>query len=141
MRKTAFISTLFILSILLSGCIIVSSNKTHPPQQECPKPPQTNATIAEINAARGLHTDSARLEIYEAIAKRPNLSPEERIHLIEESKLNLHTDSARKQVLLILVNNHPPVVQPTPNQEVTGTLPPLAGPESDVAPNETVSEE
>lgn len=116
MRKTAFVISLFILSVSLSGCIVVSSNKTQSPNQKsdktsCIQSPQDKMTMAEIDAARGLHTDPARLEIYQAIAKRPNLSPQVRIHLIEESKRNLHTDSARKQVLLTLVNNHPPVPQ------------------------------
>ncbi len=121
MRKIAFVGTLLAVSVLLSGCIIVSSNKTQKAAKDCDTQPQTNVTIAEIDAARGLHTDSARLEIYEAIAKRPNLSPQERIHLIEESKKNLHTDSARKKVLLTLVNNPAPTPAPdTANQAAAG---------------------
>ena len=113
MKKAAFLSVLYVLPILLGGCIVVSSNKTHPPQkQECRTASPSSATIAEINAARALNTDSGRLEIYKAIAKRGNLTEQERIHLIEESKRNLHTDSARKAVLLILVNNQQQAVQP-----------------------------
>ncbi|MHC4926793.1 MAG: hypothetical protein ACYTER_05600 [Planctomycetota bacterium] len=123
MKKAAFISMLLIVPILLSGCIIISSNKTQP--KESSKTNQTNATIAEIDAARGLNSDSAKLEIYEVIAKRTNLSSQERIHLIEESEKQLHSDSAKKKVLLVLVNNQPnPVLL-----------------EQEIENNETMSEE
>ena len=150
MRKTVFVGSLFILSILLSGCIFVSSSKTEStpqghPKSPCVQAPPVNSTIAEIDAAGKLNTDSARLEIYEAIARRPNLSQRERICLINAAQKHLHTDSARKQVLLILVNNHPPAVRvrPASRQKPTAKppIPCMPEPQNDSAPKETVTEE
>ena len=119
MRKKIFISSLVLLPILLSGCIIVSSNKTQTPSQECEKAPQTNATIAEIDAAGRLISQSAQANVYKAIARRPGLTQQERIHLTNAVTKNLISESDKEEVLLILVNNHPQVVQPVPKQEIS----------------------
>ena len=134
MRKIFFVGNLFILSVLLSGCIFVSSNKTQtaPPKpsdkSSCTESPQVRATLAEINAAAKLTSQSARANIYRAIARRPGLSPQERIHLTNAITMHLTSQSDREEVLLILVNNHPTAVQPLPKQ---GTC----------VPKETLTEE
>lgn len=136
MRKTAFVGTLFIASVLLNGCIIVSSNKTQTPPETCPAPtPQTNATIAEIDAVSKLASDSARARIYKAIAERPGLSPQERIHLTKAVTTHLASHSDREKVLMALVNNHPPVPQPASKQPVSCTAE-----TEDAAPNEAAVE-
>ena len=129
MRKTALVGSLFILSILLSGCIIVSSNKTQAAQKEhakspCVEFPQAKATMAEIDAA-GKCSQSVQLGIYKAIARRPGLSPQERMHLINAVTTHLSSQSAKEEVLLALVNNPPVTVQPTPKQEITAGEEPL----------------
>ena len=118
MRKTAFIGTLLTLSVLLGGCIIFSSNKTQNPSQEC-ESPQTNPTIAEIDAAGKLISESAQANVYKAIAQRPGLTSQERIYLTNAVTKNLISESAKEEILLILVNNHPPAVQPMPEQEIS----------------------
>jgi hypothetical protein len=112
-RKKTFIS-LVLLPILLSGCIIISSNKTPAPPQECTKTPQTNATIAEIDAAGKLISQSAQANVYKAIAQRPGLTQQERIYLTNAATKHLISESAKEEILLILVNNHPPAVEPLP---------------------------
>ena len=116
MRKKMFISCLVLLPILLSGCIIISSNKTPAPPQECAETPQTNTTIAEIDAAGKLISQSAQANVYKAIARRPGLSPQERIHLTNAVSKHLISESAKEEILLILVNNHPPVVDSAPER-------------------------
>lgn len=128
MRKKLFISSLVILPILLSGCIIVSSNKTQSPPNECEKTPQTNATIAEIDAAGKLISQSAQANLYKAIARRPGLTQQERIHLTNAVTKNLISQSDQEEVLLILINNHPPALEPASKQETS-------------VPKETSSEE
>jgi hypothetical protein len=128
MRKTVLVGSLFILSILLSGCIFVSSSKTQGTPQEHPKSPcvQTppvSATIAEIDAAGKLASHSSRANIYKAIARRPGLLPQERIHLTNAITTHLASHSDREEVLLILVNNHPTPVQPAPRQSRTAKPP------------------
>jgi hypothetical protein len=140
-KKRLFVGGLFVLSIIMSGCIVVSSNKTQSPPQECPKTPQTSATIAEIDAAGKLHTDSAKLEVYRVIARRPNLSEQERIYLLNAAQRELHTDSAKKEVLMILVNNHPPIPQPAPRRTRATKLPvPCTAEPEEVAPKEPPAE-
>ncbi|MDH4203661.1 MAG: hypothetical protein OEV87_12325 [Phycisphaerae bacterium] len=106
------------LSVLQSGCIVVSSNKSCPPAKECAKTPQVSATIAEIDAAGKLHTDSAKLEVYRVIARKPNLTEQERIYLLNVAQRELHTDTAKKEVLMILINNQPQPTPPQPDEEV-----------------------
>ena len=117
MRKSVFVSVLCVLSILFSGCIVVSSNKSCPPPKECPKTPHISATIAEIDAAGKLHTDSAKLEVYRVIARRPNLTEQERVYLLNAAQRELHTDTAKKEVLMILINNHPEPAPVPPKPE------------------------
>ena len=118
MRKKLFISSLVILPVLLSGCIVVSSNKTQSPPKECEKTPHTNATIVEIDAVSKLASQSARANIYHAIAERPGLSPQERIHLTKAITTHLASQSDREEVLLVLVNNQQPAVHPAPKQGI-----------------------
>jgi hypothetical protein len=123
MRKAVSVSILCVLSVLFSGCIVVSSNKTQPASKhECPKHPQSvyspevKATMAEIDAVSKLASHSARANVLKAIARRPGLAPEERIHLTKAVSL-LASHSDREEVLMILANNHPPVVQPLPKHK------------------------
>ena len=148
MRKPIFVSSLFVLSILFSGCIFVSSNKTQaaPPKpsdtSSCVESPQVRATLAEINAAAKLTSQSARANIYKAIAKRPGLSPQERIHLTKAVTTHLNSQSAKEEVLQALVNNHPPAVQPASRQKLAAKpqIPCMAEPKKDSASTEPVAE-
>jgi len=119
MKKNAVFSILFVVCTLLSGCIIVSSNKTQKTEKENAGTPQMNATMAEIDAAGKMNTESAKSELYKAIARRPNLSEQERIYLINASQKQLHTESARKEVMMILVNNNSRPVKVQPPQQPT----------------------
>ena len=137
MRKTAFIGSLFILSVLLNGCIIVSSNKTQAPTEgsaksSCAESPQVRATLAEIDAAGKLISQSAQANIYKAIARRPGLLPQERIHLTK-AITRLISTSDKEEILLILVNNHPPAIQPAPRQKPAAKpqIPCTAEPQND----------
>jgi hypothetical protein len=119
MRKTAFVVSLLIVSVLLSGCIVVSSNKTQAPPKAkesakapCSESPQVRATLAEINAASKLMSESAKANVYRAIAQRPGLSPEERIHLTNAVTKHLMSESDKEEILLTLVNNYPPPPPP-----------------------------
>jgi hypothetical protein len=138
MRKTTFVGSLFIVSVLLSGCIVVSSSKKQLPPQEtkspCVQTPQVSATMAEIDAAGKLTSQSARANIYMAIAQRPGLAPQERIHLTNAITMHLTSQSDREEVLLTLVNNHPPAVQPVPRQI------PSQKPQNDTASEEPATE-
>ncbi|MEN8127878.1 MAG: hypothetical protein ABFR90_08765 [Planctomycetota bacterium] len=128
MRKTAFVGSLFIVSTLLSGCIFVSSSKTTPqehPKPHCVQTPPVSATIAEIDAAGKLMSPSAKANIYKAIARRPDLTTQERIHLTN-AVTHLMSPSDKEEILLILVNNHPAPVQPAPKQSRTAK-PPIPG--------------
>ena len=138
MRKTTFVGSLFIVSVLLSGCIVVSSSKKQLPPQEtkspCVQTPQVSATMAEIDAAGKLTSQSARANIYMAIAQRPGLAPQERIHLTNAITMHLTSQSDKEEVLLILVNNHPPAVQPAPRQKA------FPKPQNDTASKEPETE-
>ena len=146
MRKTTFVGSLFIVSILLSGCIFVSSSKNQSTPQEtkspCVQTPQVSATMAEIDAAGKLVSQSARANIYKAIARRPGLSPQERIHLTNAITTHLVSQSDREEVLLILVNNQPPTPRPVPRSTHTAKspVPCAAEPQKDTTPTEPAAE-
>lgn len=105
MRKSVQIGMLVVISVLLSGCIVVSSNKTQTSKEESQKSFQKSVTMVEIDSAEQLVSQSARANIYRAIAQRPNLSSEERVYLTNAVTKNLVSESDKEEILLILINN------------------------------------
>lgn len=119
MRKLFLGVGLFALSFFLSGCVVISSNKTQSVPKEHPMQVQMTSTIAEIDAVGNLVSQSARANIYRAIAQRPNLLPQERIHLVNAITTNLVSQSDIEDLLLILVNN----TSKSPEAVVTPAVP------------------
>lgn len=123
MRNATFVVSILVLSVLLSGCVVVSSNKTQSASPQKTKEnsgsqnPRVKATLAEIDAASKLTSQSARANVYKAIANRPGLSPEERIHLINAITMHLTSQTDREEVLLVLVNNYPTAVPRIPKEK------------------------
>ncbi len=76
---------------------------------------ELDSTIAEIDAVKMLGSESARLNVLRAIAHRPGLSPEARLHLIEAIHF-LGSESAREEALMILAEN-PPSPPPLPESK------------------------
>jgi hypothetical protein len=65
----------------------------------------TDATIAEINAVAKLKSDAGKLEGFLAIAGRGNLSSQSQIHLVKPVMEKLYFDSAKEEVMLVLIKN------------------------------------
>jgi hypothetical protein len=88
------------------GCVfsIGGSRGNCPPSAE-----NTNctlsSTIVEIDAAGELSSEESRLELYKALAQRPNLTSAERAHLVEAVGDNLNNEESRAEVLLLLAQN------------------------------------
>ena len=95
----------------LGGCIVSVNGDCGSKKQV--KEAQVDATIAEIDAVKMLDSDSARLNVLRAIAQRPGLSPEARLHLVESISL-LNSESAREEVLMGLAENPPMPPEPKP---------------------------
>ena len=110
MKKAVLTVVLLTLVIGVGGCN--DSAKRDRCRSKCPiRQPEPDSTIAEINAVRMLSSESARLNILTAIAARPGLSPQARIHLVQTTRF-LSSESAREQVLLTLANNSLEVLKP-----------------------------
>ena len=111
MKKTVLTTVLLTVVVGLSGCFISVNGDCGSKKQV--KGLQINSTIAEIDAVEMLGSESARLNVLRAIAQRPGLSPEARLHLIEAIG-SLGNESAREEVLMILVENPPILPEPKP---------------------------
>ena len=118
MKPVVCVVVLSAIMVGLTGCFISVNEGCKPSKGPVPAPVAVDSTIAEINAVKMLNSDSARLNVLLAIAERPGLSPQARLHLIESVKW-LNTDSAREQVLMTLARNADrpqPPQPPVPSQ-------------------------
>ena len=111
MKKAVLAMVLFGVMVGLGGCFI-SVNGDCSSKKQAQKL-QIDPTIAEIDAAKTLASDSARLNVLRAIAQRPGLSPEARVHLVEAIPV-LESQSAREEVLMGLAENPPMPQEPKP---------------------------
>ena len=93
----------------LTGCIVI--NKTDGWRGHCPPPcggqpnPELDSTMAEIEVAGRLVSDSAKKERLAAIAARPNLPEPAQMHLVETAFCHLVSESGKMAVLESLINN------------------------------------
>lgn len=110
MKKTVSIILLTSICLILSGCVfsIGGGSHKHKKSDPCPEYNNIESAFAEIRAVRRLISQSARLNVYKAIAKRPGLSSRARAFLADEASKHLISQSAREKVLLTLANNIPP---------------------------------
>ena len=107
MRKAVIIVVLVCICAMLSGCIIVGG-KSERSNNTCQGCVDGDPVFAEIRAARRLVAESSKLDVYTAIAKRPDLSPNARAYLAEEATRNLIAESSKRDVLMQLAKNYPP---------------------------------
>ncbi len=86
--------------LYLGGCIFVHSDETHDHGRG-----SADGTISEIDAIGKLSFDSERQKGYERIARRPAVSPEAQVYLVEAVLKKLSFDNAKEEVLLSLIDN------------------------------------
>ncbi len=110
MKKAVWVVILLIVAVGASGCF-VSVKGDGCPHKKNIHHPEIDSAIAEIDAVKMLGSDSARQNVLEAIAARPGLSPEARLHLVDSVKM-LGSESSREGVLMTLADNPP--VHPAP---------------------------
>jgi hypothetical protein len=67
--------------------------------------PKAEATIAEINAVAKLKSDAQMEEGFKAIASRKGISVAPQVHLVDPVINKLYYETAKVEVLLLLVNN------------------------------------
>ena len=104
MKKAILTVVLLAVVVGLGGCFI--SVKGDCDSRKDFREPPLDSTIAEIDAAKTLGSDSACLNVLRAIAQRPGLSPQARLHLVEAVSV-LGSESAREEVLMGLAENSP----------------------------------
>jgi hypothetical protein len=113
MKKLASILLLASFCVILSGCIfsIGGGGHKHKDHELCQADIDSDPVLAEIRAVRRLSLNSSRFNVYNAIAKRPDLSPMARVFLADEAMRYLSLNSSREQVLMTLANNPAPPLQ------------------------------
>lgn len=114
MRKVLLMGVLCLMTAGIEGCFISVKDGCH--SREGMHEPVVDSTIAEIEGVRMLASESGRLNVLRAIAGRPGLSPEARIHLVEACRM-LASESSREEVLMILAENPPMPLEPMPGPE------------------------
>lgn len=125
MKKVIWSGLLAVTAFCISGCVVAVGNKggqtreIHTPQQRCPK----NPTYVEIDAAGGLISETAKERIYKTIARRPDLTPDERNYLIQAVMRNLISETAKEEILMILAENPLPRKQPCQPEIISQTEP------------------
>jgi hypothetical protein len=100
---------------VLGGCVAIV--KTENPS--CwglgkPMPPMPASAAPDIDLAKNaITTEQGKIDAYQTIASRPNLSPADRTCLVEavkaESKL---TAEQKDEIILMILNNPAPAPQP-----------------------------
>ena len=97
-------------ALFLSGCVVAIGNggsSAHKCDRACnPSCTPALATITEIDVVGALHTESAKVSRYTAIAQRRNLTCCAQVHLVRSVFEKLHTESSKQHVLVTLINNH-----------------------------------
>lgn len=107
MKKMLSIVLLVSICLMLSGCVIsMGGGHSHKNSSKCEECINSNPELAEIKAVSQLMSDSAKSNVYNAIAQRPGLSPKARAFLVDEATKNLMSDSAKEQVLMALAKNN-----------------------------------
>lgn len=113
MKKTLLGVILCAILVGTGGCIISIKGDGCNPVNSGSRHMEPDPTIAEIDAALTLTNEAARLNVLLAIASRPGLSPQARLHIVE-SVLSLPTESDREDVLMSLAKNPPLPPAPMP---------------------------
>jgi hypothetical protein len=90
------------LGFVLTGCVIVSEEDT--PVVTRPPSPEA-ATLAEIDAAGKLSFDNSRGDALKSIARRPTLSPNAQVYLVETVFRRLSFENSRMSVFKTLIEN------------------------------------
>jgi uncharacterized protein YneF (UPF0154 family) len=114
MKKVLLMGVLCLVIGGIGGCFVSVKDGCH--SREGMHEPMVDSTIAEIEAVRMLASESGRLNVLRAIAGRPGLSPEARIHLVEACRM-LASESSREEILMILAENPPMPPGPMPKPE------------------------
>lgn len=104
MRRFIFASTLVLLAVITGGCVIAIGSRSHKHPNEY-QPHEQDIVISEIDAAGRLFSDSDKSDVYKDIARRPDLSSKAQVHLVNAVFSKLFAESAKEQVLLILIEN------------------------------------
>lgn len=102
MKRIVAIVALVLAVVVLNGCIVIVREETVPP---CIEYPPADETIEEIDAIGKLSFDSDRHSAYERIAAREGLSESSQAYLVEAVFENLSFESAKVDVLLMLIEN------------------------------------
>jgi len=109
MQRTSIVVIVIAALLMSSGCVfsIGGGKGSCPPVPECKACAAqiVSSTCLEIDAAGKLSSEESRLEIYQALAQRPNLTATERAHLVEAVTRHLNTEENRAAVLLLLAQN------------------------------------
>ena len=107
MKRTIFLLGLMGSLCLVSGCVVIGSRKGCPGHGEGETViyPGHSETIAEIDAAGELFSDSDKRDMYKALAARQGMSGEEQAYLVGAVFGKLFSESSKKEVLLTLIKN------------------------------------
>ena len=112
MKRLLSIVLLISICLILSGCVFsIGGGHGHKDSDKCTKYIDSDPDLTEIRAVSRLVSDSAKLNVYNAIAQRPKLSSKARAFLAEEATRHLVSDSAKEQVLMTLAKNTEPATK------------------------------
>lgn len=103
MKRNVLIVALAVVTVWMSGCIVIHTEKREPCLPAAVGP--EDVTIAEIDAIGKLAFDDNRHSGYNNVAARPDLSDRAQVHLIEAVFKRLAFEDAKVDVLLTLVRN------------------------------------
>jgi len=99
--KPSIVCLILMCAIALSGCIVtVDSDGGHPYPH-----PHDDTTLAEIDAVSHLSFESGKLNGYQDIASRPQLSADAQVYLVQRSLENLSFETSKQSVVMTLIEN------------------------------------
>ena len=107
MKRMIFLLGLILVIWLAAGCVVVGSRKGCPEHHEGETViyPSHSETIAEIDAAGELFSESNKRDMYKTLAVRQGMTGEEQAYLVAAVFGKLFSESSKKEVLLTLIKN------------------------------------
>ena len=105
MRKLLWIAALVSSVVWLSSCIVIVKEEKRVPHEPEVVYISAEGAIEEIDAVGELAFDTDRLAGYKRIAAREGLSDSAQAHLVRAVYEKLSFESAKKEVLLTLIQN------------------------------------
>ena len=109
LKNTHYLTVFVLSTVLLGGCVVSIGNnharRSHSHKDFCGGDPECESTVAEINAAAKLFSDSDKIRHYKVIAARESLAGPVQVYLVNKTYRTLFSEAGKVAVLLTLIDN------------------------------------